>query len=161
MTATGNDVDLLGKGIAVVTQDVEASIEDVWDVLNDGWLYPLWVVGASRMRAVDAGWPAIGTKLHHSVGSWPALIDDRTEVLDLVPGELLHLKAHSWPAGAAEVLITTEQVGAMTRVTIREDAANGPGTLVPQPVRQLAMVPRNREALQRFAFVAEGRKSSL
>ena len=27
--------------------------ERVWDVLADGWLYPLWVVGASRMREVD------------------------------------------------------------------------------------------------------------
>jgi len=34
------------------------SAEQVWDVLGDGWLYPLWVVGASRIRDVDDGWPA-------------------------------------------------------------------------------------------------------
>jgi hypothetical protein len=27
-------------------------------VLHDGWTYPVWVVGASRMRGVDPGWPA-------------------------------------------------------------------------------------------------------
>ena len=25
----------------------------VWAVLADGWLYPVWVVGAARMREVD------------------------------------------------------------------------------------------------------------
>ena len=54
------------------------SPEKVWEVLADGWLYPVWVVGASRMREVDDHWPAEGAKLHHSVGTWPALLDDTT-----------------------------------------------------------------------------------
>ncbi len=37
---------------------VEATPEQVWSILADGWLYPLWVVGASRMRQVDDHWPA-------------------------------------------------------------------------------------------------------
>lgn len=150
-------MDLLGTGIATFTRTVNAPLAKVWEVLEDGWLYPLWVVGASRMRDVDEDWPLVGTKLHHSVGSWPLLLDDRTEVLGVVRREHLHLRAHSWPAGAAEVLLTTESVTDGTLVTIREDASHGPGTLVPRPLRQLAMVPRNRETLQRFAFVAEGR----
>ena len=52
-------------------------------MLSDGWLYALWVVGAARMRDVDEGWPAVGTRLHHSVGTWPLLIDDTTEVLEV------------------------------------------------------------------------------
>ena len=67
-----------------ITKRVMATTPDrVWAVLADGWLYPLWVVGASRMREVDDGWPAVGTRLHHSVGAWPLLIDDDTEVLDV------------------------------------------------------------------------------
>ena len=31
--------------------------EDVFAALGDGWLYPSWVVGASRMREVDETWP--------------------------------------------------------------------------------------------------------
>ncbi len=50
---------------------------------GDGWIYPVWVVGASRMRDVEDGWPAPGTKLHHSFGIWPLVIDDTTEVLEL------------------------------------------------------------------------------
>jgi hypothetical protein len=127
-------------------------------VLADGWLYPTWVVGASRMREVDQSWPQVGSRLHHSVGNWPLLLDDRTEVLECQPGRLLRLKAHGWPAGAAEVVIELDpQPGSATLVRIREDASEGPATLVPGPARQLAIVPRNREALRRLAFIAEGR----
>ena len=53
--------------------------DDVFAVLGDGWLYPTWVVGASRMRAVDPAWPAEGAHLHHSLGAWPVLFDDDTQ----------------------------------------------------------------------------------
>jgi uncharacterized protein YndB with AHSA1/START domain len=140
-----------------ISKDVDAPAQAVWDVLADGWLYPSWVVGAARMRDVDEGWPGVGTKLHHSVGNWPLLIDDRTEVLESVPGRLLRLKAHGWPAGAAEVIIEIEDDGPRSRVHIPEDAVEGPGVLMPKPLRQLAIGPRNREALRRLAFLAEGR----
>ena len=48
---------------------MQAPPDQVWAVLADGWLYPLWVVGASRMRDVDDHWPAPGARLHHSVGA--------------------------------------------------------------------------------------------
>ena len=54
--------------MATNSRVVQAPPEKVWEVLSDGWLYPLWVVGASRMRAVDEHWPALGARLHHSVG---------------------------------------------------------------------------------------------
>ena len=42
------------------TRVVAATPDQVWRVLADGWLYPLWVVGATRMRDVDEHWPAVG-----------------------------------------------------------------------------------------------------
>ena len=42
------------------TRTVNTTPDQVWDVLADGWLYPLWVVGATRMRDVDQDWPAVG-----------------------------------------------------------------------------------------------------
>src|SRR3954449_5936553 len=33
------------------------------------------------MRAVSSDWPAVGATLHHSLGSWPLLIDDTAHVL--------------------------------------------------------------------------------
>lgn len=145
------------EGTAVVRRLVHAEPAKVWSVLSDGWLYPSWVVGASRMREVEQSWPAPGSKLHHSVGMWPLLIDDRTEVIGCEPQRSLRLKAHGWPAGAAEVVIELTPVGDGTEVTIAEDAVSGPATLVPPPLRQLTMVPRNKEALRRLSFLAERR----
>lgn len=145
------------KNAATVRRRIDAPPSAVWEVLSDGWLYPSWVVGAARMRNVDAAWPAQGAKLHHSVGNWPFLLDDKSEVLESVPQERLRLKAHGWPAGAAEVLLEIEPDGAGSLVTIREDAVQGPGTLMPRPARQAAIVPRNKETLRRLAFLAEGR----
>src|SRR4051812_2621114 len=141
----------------VVSRTIDAVPAQVWAVLADGWLYPSWVVGASRMRGVDQSWPAPGSTLHHSVGLWPLLLDDCTEVIGSEPQKQLRLKAHGWPAGAAEVVIELEPVGAGTEVTIREDAIEGPARLVPPPLRQLGVIPRNKEALRRLAFLAEGR----
>ena len=67
--------------MSTTSRPISATPEQVWEVLADGWLYPLFVVGASRMRDVDDDWPAVGSRLHHSVGTWPLLIDDTTEVL--------------------------------------------------------------------------------
>jgi uncharacterized protein YndB with AHSA1/START domain len=145
-------------GTVVVRRTISATPAQVWAVLADGWLYPSWVVGASRMRDVERSWPAPGSKLHHSVGAWPLLLDDRTEVIGAEPQKQLRLKAHGWPAGSAEVLIELEASGPGTEVTIREDAVAGPAKLVPGPVRQAAVFPRNREALRRLAFLAEGRE---
>ncbi len=136
---------------------VKATPDRVWSVLADGWLYPLWVVGATRMRDVDAGWPAIGTALHHSVGAWPLVLDDTTSVTGCEPGRRLDLRARAWPSGEAAVSIELEAVGARTRVRIREDVVSGPGRLVPAPLRHLPLAWRNIETLRRLAYLAERR----
>ena len=68
--------------MATNTRAMRCTPDDVFRVLANGWHYPAWVVGASRMRDVDNSWPAPGTKLHHSFGIWPLVIDDTTEVLE-------------------------------------------------------------------------------
>jgi uncharacterized protein YndB with AHSA1/START domain len=146
--------------MATNTRRIKATPEQVWDVLADGWLYPLWVVGASRMREVDDRWPAVGTQLHHSVGSWPLLVDDTTEVVDAVPGSLLRLRARARPTGVAEVTIRLEAVGPETDVVIEEDAVSGPGRLVPRPLRTPLLTWRNVEALRRLAYVVERRSAA-
>lgn len=140
------------------TQHINATPETVWEVLSDGWLYPLWVVGASRMRDVDETWPQVGSRLHHSVGTWPVLIDDDTEVKEVDPGRSLVLHARAWPAGTAEVRIEIESDGAGgTELTMWEDAVEGPGVLMPRPARALGLQWRNNEALRRLALLCEGR----
>ena len=136
---------------------IKATPERVWSVLADGWLYPLFVVGASRMRDVDAGWPAVGTRLHHSVGTWPLLIDDTTEVLEVEEHRRLLLVARGWPAGQAHVEITLAPHDSGTEVTIVEQATAGPGALVPKVVQDPQLHLRNIETLRRLAYVVEGR----
>ena len=143
--------------MSLTTRTIEATPDTVWEVLSDGWLYPLWVVGATRMREVDDHWPRPGAKLHHSAGVWPLVIDDSTEVLEESPGRMLRLRARGWPAGAAEVEITLRPQGASTVVELREDAVSGPGRLVPSPLRQPMLHVRNIEALGRLAAIAERR----
>ena len=140
-----------------VERRLNCSPEKVFAVLQDGWLYPLWVVGASRMRSVDAGWPAPGTKLHHSFGAWPLLINDTTEVLEMEPGRRLVLEARGWPIGRARVEITVEADGDGSLVSIAEDVSDGPARLVPQPVRVAGIDARNHETLRRLGLLAEGR----
>lgn len=146
-----------GTTANAVTRRVAASPEQVFEVISSGWLYPVWVVGAARMRNVDPGWPAPGTKLHHSFGLWPALLDDETEVLTADPPRHVVLQARGWPAGEATVdlRITPDGVGGCT-VQLSEDATHGPGRLVPHLVRRAAVQVRNRESLRRLAFIAEG-----
>jgi uncharacterized protein YndB with AHSA1/START domain len=136
---------------------VDATPQAVWNVLADGWLYPLWVVGATRMRDVDSNWPEVGSRIHHSAGVWPLVVNDNTEVLEVEPIRRLRLRAKGWPLGEADVVIELEPVGASTRIRISEDAAEGPGTLVPGVVRAPMLKWRNTETLRRLAFVAEGR----
>ena len=143
--------------MSTTTRPVSATPDQVWEVLADGWLYPLFVVGATRMRDVDESWPAVGARLHHSVGTWPLLLDDTTEVLDVDECARLLLKARAWPAGEAHVEISLRPDGDSTVVTITEDAAAGPGLLVPKPLRDVQLHLRNVEALRRLAFVVEGR----
>lgn len=136
---------------------VHASPQHVWDVLSDGWLYPLWVVGASRLRDADKDWPNVGTRLHHSVGLWPLLLDDNTEVLECSPGSRLLLRARAWPAGAAHVEITVEAAGEDTEIAIREQAVDGLGALVPRLVQDPLLGWRNVETLRRLAYIVEHR----
>jgi hypothetical protein len=140
------------------SRQVAAPAEAVWAVLADGWQYATWVVGASRVRAVDHGWPAPGARLHHSVGLWPALLNDSTVCEEAEEPHHLVLQARGWPLGEARVEIEVVPDGPEScTVSIAEDATTGPGTLVPMPVRQVSILPRNREALRRLALIAEGR----
>jgi uncharacterized protein YndB with AHSA1/START domain len=143
--------------MVTVSREIDASPDDVWAVLSDGWLYPSWVVGASRMRMVDPAWPAVGAELHHSVGVWPALIDDTTTVRASVPKRELVLQARGWPAGEATVRLTLEECAGGCTVAVAEEVSRGPGRLLPGPARTVLIAPRNTETLRRLAYLAEHR----
>ena len=146
--------------MATTTRSVSCSPEAVFEVLADGWLYPSWVVGASRIRDVEPAWPAEGARIHHSFGVWPALIDDTTSVLAYDPPRRMVLKARGWPMGSAEVVLEVEASERGCEVSISEDAVEGPGTLVPKAVRDPLIGVRNVETLRRLEYLAEGRAAA-
>lgn len=138
------------------SRTIPAPPDDVFAVLSDGWTFASWVVGAARIRAVDEHWPQVGARIQHSVGSWPALVDDFTEVEEMTPSRLLQLRARAWPGGEARVRIELEEHSLGTQVTMTEDAVSGPATLVPAVARDLLLDWRNVESLQRLAYLVEG-----
>jgi hypothetical protein len=139
---------------------VAASRQQVWNVMADGWTYSQWVVGNSRVRAVDPNWPAPGSIIKHSIGVWPAVIDDETVVERSVPPEELVLLAKTGPLGAARVTLRLSDIPDGCRVEMDEVAVRPPMKWVPRPVQAAGLWPRNRETLWRLGALAERLKPS-
>lgn len=142
--------------MAINERRIESDPETVFRVLAQGWLYPTWVVGASRMRRVDGAWPEEGARIHHSVGVWPFLIDDSTSSLEWDPPRRMVLRARGWPAGEARVVIEARPEGSGCVVRIEETATRGLVARVPRALTDPALRARNRETLRRVAFLVEG-----
>jgi hypothetical protein len=143
-----------------VTRDIRASRRQVWDVMADGWTYSQWVVGNSRMRAVDPNWPEEGTIICHSIGVWPLVVNDETVVEESVPLEKLVLHAKGGPFGGARVILRLNDISNGCRVTMEEYPVSGLGALVPAKLGDIAAWPRNRETLWRLGALAERLKPS-
>ena len=126
-------------------------------MLADGWLFPSWVVGSSRMRSVDEQWPEPGSKLHHSFGVWPLLLNDETVVREWDPPRRAVISPKGWPVGEALVTIDVKPRGAGCVVRIQEKAQKGPATVIPTFLMDVYLHWRNVETLRRLAFIAEGR----
>ena len=143
-----------------VTRDIRASRRQVWDVMADGWTYSQWVVGNSRMRAVDPHWPAPGSRILHSIGVWPVVINDETVVEKSVPLEELVLHAKGRPFGGARVILRLSDIPDGCRIEMEEFPVSGPGSILPDRLSDLAAWPRNRETLWRLGAAAERMKPS-
>ncbi|MEO6826211.1 MAG: SRPBCC family protein [Microbacteriaceae bacterium] len=128
----------------------------VFNVLADGWLYPSWVAGASRMRDVDKDWPAPGARIHHSVGVWPVLLNDTTSMLEWDPPRHALFKARGWPIGEAHAAIDVRERRDGCVVRMIEDVVAGPARFIPAPIENILTYQRNTETLRRLAYLAEG-----
>jgi hypothetical protein len=147
--------------MSVNVMEMDCTPEAVFAVLADAWVFPTWVVGASRMREVDGEWPATGSCLHHSFGLWPAVIDDKTTMLEWDPPRRAVMQPAGWPLGEARVEIDVRALGAdRCVVRLREAAMRGPGTLVPSVVADALLRVRNHESLRRLAHIAVGRQEN-
>ena len=136
---------------------VNATRHDVFDVLTDGWQYSNWVVGTSHIRAVEAGWPAVGSRLFHAAGAWPLVTRDESVVEELEPDRKLVLTAKGRPMGEALVSIELADEGAGCQVTMHETPSAGPGKWLHNPLSEAVLVRRNTESLARLAALVERR----
>jgi hypothetical protein len=131
--------------------------EDVFRVLDDGWLFVAWVVGASRMRGVDETWPAVGSQLHHSFGSWPLVVNDDTTLIEYERPSHIQLQPKGWPLGEACVILDVQPHRRGCLVRMQEFPVTGPGRLIPPRLLNIVLHIRNTEALRRLSYLAERR----
>jgi hypothetical protein len=135
--------------MTTVSKLVHAAPEAVFDQLADGWIFPVWVVGASHIRGVDDGWPAPGTKLHHKIGAWPLMLNDDTRVLEMTSNRRLVLQAR------IEIVLEPKDDGCL--VTMSEGPTQGLAHKLDNPLQRYALRRRNLETLDRLATLAEKR----
>ncbi|MET4780648.1 SRPBCC family protein [Glaciihabitans sp. UYNi722] len=137
---------------------MRCSPDDVFRVLDDGWLFVGWVVGASRMRDVEDTGPAVGSQLHHSFGVWPLVINDATTVLEYSPPHHMVIQPKGWPIGEALVTIDIRPHRRGCIVRIQEEPVTGPARLIPPRLLNIALHIRNVETLRRLSYMAENRE---
>lgn len=142
-------------GFIDLTRKVGAPPSAVFGVLADGWLYASWSVGAVRITDVDPRWPEAGSRIWHSVGLWPLLIPQVTEVLQVEHGHRVLLRPRRWPFGDVEVSIEPDaRPGGGSLVLLRFHPARSPAGRL---LQRLISRPRGRESLARLTALAEAR----
>lgn len=145
--------------MAITRRDMRGRTpREVFDVLRDGFTYGDWVVGTRTIRAVDADWPAPGSRLHYTIGYGPLRKDDETQCLSYEPETSIELEARAWPAGTAHIRITAERIDVGTRVEIDEKPHRGPARLLHNPLLDMLIKARNVETLRRLEGQAAGRR---
>lgn len=111
------------------------------------------------MRAVDPRWPAPGSKIHHTIGVWPLVLNDETEVESSTPLEELVLLARGRPFGGARITLRLFDIPGGCRIEMAEVPVGGPLNLVPRRLALAMAWPRNRQCLLRLAALAERRET--
>jgi uncharacterized protein YndB with AHSA1/START domain len=131
--------------------------EAVWAVLADPEGYGYWVVGSKVVRDAEPGWPAPGSRFHHTIGVTGLTLSDHTESLAAEPPRLLKLRAKGRPLGTATVTLELEprDGGTLVRITEHPDGVYSPMAL--NPLVHLATKYRNAESLMRLEELAQRR----
>ncbi|NJC70316.1 SRPBCC family protein [Planosporangium thailandense] len=139
---------------------INATPDQVFAVLADGWTYSDWVVGTAHIRDVDRDYPMPGTMIHHKAGPWPFAIKHVSTVLDCEQDRMLLLRVGLWPLGEAMVRLDLTPIGtSATRVTMREHFTQGPSHWLQNKATDLVVHQRNKESLRRLGDLATRRAS--
>jgi uncharacterized protein YndB with AHSA1/START domain len=126
----------------------------VWEALSDPYGYAYWVAGSKAVRDAEPGFPAPGTKFHHTIGVGPLKLRDHTEVIEAEPPGMLRLRAKGRPLGTATVILRLTPEADGTSVEIVEHPDGAAAILALNPLLQLFTKVRNAESLARLEELA-------
>jgi hypothetical protein len=140
------------------TRTMPLAVPAVWAVLADGFTYSQWVVGTRAIRDVDDDFPAVGSRLHYTVGHGPLRHQGHTEVVASDEGRRLELEVVAWPAAAVRVVLSLAgRTANRTEVTLVEHPKKGVGALLHNPLSDVVLRLRNVKTLRRLEAVASTR----
>jgi uncharacterized protein YndB with AHSA1/START domain len=134
---------------------IHADPQSVFDVLDDAHAYPRWVVGTRRIRRVDPSWPAVGSKVHHAVGTAAGELHDSSMVLERDRPRNLVLEVRFRPTGVARVAIALDETDDGCEVTLEETPTGGTARRLPRFVTDPLLAVRNAISLQRLRHEVE------
>ncbi|HEX2576811.1 MAG TPA: SRPBCC family protein [Aquihabitans sp.] len=147
--------------MSIVRHTINKPVADVWEALTTPETYPHWLVGCRDIRAVDDGWPAVGTAFHHRIGiAGPLTVADLSKVLEIEAPRRLSLEVRARPLGRGRAAFTlsegTGSGGPSTVVALDEVPI---GLLAPtKPVVDPLTAARNRKSLANLAdYLEHGR----
>jgi uncharacterized protein YndB with AHSA1/START domain len=143
--------------MAVVNVLIRRPPAQVWDVLADGYAYAEWVVGTREIRAVDDGWPEVGTAIHYTVGLGPLGFRGKTIVRRIEPGRQLGLEADGGPLGTARIVIELLEWGDDTVVILDEHPLRGTAYRLHNAMSDAVLLLRGRPMVQNLARLVEKR----
>ncbi len=134
---------------------MSAAPDEVFDVLEDAYAYPRWVVGARRVRRVDVGWPEVGSRFHHALGTAVGELHDSSRILERNRPDHIALEVRFRPTGVARVDIDIVADGDGSLVTIVETPTRGPVSRLPKLMIDPMLKLRNALSLQRLRHEVE------
>jgi uncharacterized protein YndB with AHSA1/START domain len=135
--------------------NVRADVDAVFDVLDNAYAYPRWVVGTRRIRGVDSNWPAVGSRFHHAVGSAAGELHDSSKVLLRERPKRIVLEVRFRPTGVACVDIQVQSSASGSTIIIEETPTSGPISVVPRLIIDPLITLRNAWSLQRLRHEVE------
>ena len=97
--------------------------------------------GSAHRKPVGGAGTAPCSRILHSIGAWPALINDETVVESCVSGEELVLLAKVRPAAEARITMRLSDIPGGRRVEMTEVAVSRPLRWVPDSVQVIGVAP--------------------
>ena len=137
------------------TISTSAEPNAVFEVLDDPYAYPRWVVGARRIRSVDPSWPAVGSRFHHAIGTAAGELHDSSKILERESPNRMVLEVRFRPTGVAHVSLEVVDASPGSSIVMEEHPVSGFAARLPRWITEPVLKLRNALSLQRLRHEIE------